>query len=199
MVTYYSIDGFTIVTSGSKMPNPRGKKTMSFYGNEEDISRLQSALNGIKESRQITSAAELTQAVAEIIEKSKDGTSLPPGIGEYDKAIADACKVIVANARAMATTAAMSRQLADTSASSRIAQLEHQLADESGRAQAAEASLQEERRRADGLNDKLREANRSVKEFRRMADEERERADQFARDLHSLASRLDARSQRDEA
>lgn len=168
---------------------------MAFYGNEEDISRLRSALNGIKESRQIASSTEMTRAVVEIIEKSKDDTDFPPGIGEYDKAIADACKVIVANARAMATTAAMSRQLADTSASGRIAQLEHQLADESRRTQAAEASLQEERRRADRLSDKLREANGAVKEFRRMADEERERADQFARDLHSLASRLDARSQ----
>ena len=50
------------------MPNPKGKKTMAFYGNEEDISRLRSALNGIKESRQIASSTEMTRAVVEIIE-----------------------------------------------------------------------------------------------------------------------------------
>lgn len=180
------------------MPNPKGRKTMALYGREEDIAQLRSAIDRLKTLREIGSSSDLTRAIIDLIEEADHKETelagdCAPGISECDRAIADACKVIVTNARAMAATAAMSRQMADSVASERVTQLEHQLTAETKRAQKAEAALASERQRCERLDDKLHDANKTAMEFRRMADEERERADQFARDLHSLASRLEAK------
>lgn len=169
------------------MANPKGKKNLSLTGNDTDVDRLRAAVESLKERRGLTTNTDVVPVLVELIESDPgEGVQYPSHIMDYDRAIMDACRVIVSNAHAMAHTAGMSRQLAAATAGTEEA--ERRMASEARRAQDAEEALRKEQARTASLDAKLHEANRTIVELTRELDEERARADRFAEDLHVLAT-----------